>query len=108
MILLSFSSSVKYVLSLILAVLGFLPMEKIIEKENTNAALHSEIKLIHLPDTIAMNDSLFIRTLRANMQDSLYFHILSLKNSKAVNFIDHDESISKSVHEEYINLSNSN
>jgi len=61
MILLSFSSSVKYILSLMLAVLGYLPAEEIITNDNNrHPTPPNNLEYIIVLDSLNSNDSLFI------------------------------------------------
>jgi hypothetical protein len=61
MILLSFTSSVKYILSLMLAVLGYLPAEEIAsDKNNLQTKPSYNIECFVLLDSLNSHDSIFI------------------------------------------------
>lgn len=90
-----------------LAVLGFLPLDDVIDKPETADQFPSEICYILLTDTITNDDSIVIHIPNLNSLDSAYFNVVKMENNEPITIINSPNSLLPSQEIEYIVLTES-
>lgn len=87
-----------------LATLGLLPMENIVEEEKNNEIFPTEINYFPASDTLITNDSLIVQVPASIQPQTAYLHILQSENIESTKLLSNEISLNKPGEIEYVIL----